>query len=154
MRITIAVLALAAALGLTAGALAEKPDMKPDSLRKIATHVVVGEVKAVYTRQHMEGRMRVTRYLAEVEVKTVEKGDGLEAGALAYVRYWTQEWTGSPEKMPAGTTGHRRLPSEGETLRIYLAKNAYDGFGDDNDDGGLNVIGANGFERLEAGEGK
>jgi hypothetical protein len=50
--------------------------------------------------------------------------------------------------MPPGTNGHRGCPSEGATLRIYLARNAYDGFSDDNKDGGFNVIGANGFEEM------
>ena len=38
----------------------------------------------------------------------------------------------------------RRIPKEGDRVRVYLARNAYDGFGD-NGDGGFNVIGANGF---------
>ena len=37
---------------------------------------------------------------------------------------------------------------------MYLARNAYDGFGADNKDGGLNVIGANGFEKLKPASGK
>jgi hypothetical protein len=34
---------------------------------------------------------------------------------------------------------------------VVLARNAYGGFGFDNKDGGLNVIGANGFREVEAG---
>lgn len=87
-------------------------------------------------------------------MKTAKKDQGPEEGRLEYVRYWTQEWTGSLEKLQVGTNGRRRLPKEGETLRIHLARNAHDGFTDENDDGGLNVIGANGFERLAEPEGK
>ena len=46
----------------------------------------------------------------------------------------------------------RYLAEEGETRRIYLARNSRDGFGDDNEDGGLNVIGANGFEKPASGK--
>ena len=124
----------------------EKPDLSPERLRETATHIVVGEVKAIYTRAATEGKYRYTRYLTEVRVENNEKGDGLAAGELVYVRYWTRRYTGS--RPPPGTSGHRGLPEEGQKLRIYLARNAYDGFHTDNDDGGFNVIGANGFEKL------
>jgi len=126
---------------------AEKANMSPDALARKATHIVVGKVNAIYTREHREGQWRYTRYVAEVAIEKVEKGDGLDAGGLVYVRYWHREWNG--EDMPATTTGHRGLPEEGERLRVYLARNAYDGFSRDNTDGGFNVIGANGFERLK-----
>jgi hypothetical protein len=129
---------------------AEKVDLTPDQLRETATHVITGEVKAVYSHTVREGSWRVTRYLAEVAVGTVEKGDGLQAGGLAYVRYWHRSWSG-PGYPPPSTNGHRGLPAVGQTVRIYLARNAYDGFGT-TDDGGLNVIGANGFEALPDGE--
>lgn len=130
-------------------ALAEKADMTPQALQETATHVVVGKVVAIYTRKAVEGPWAYTRHVAEVGVEDVEKGEGIEVGGLAYVRYWTRSWRGRGD-MPASTTGHRGLPAEGERLRIYLARGAYDGFQTQNDDGGLNVIGANGFERLEA----
>ena len=76
-----------------------------------------------------------------------EKGEGPAKGGLVYARYWTREWTGKGP-MPPGTSGHKGCPSEGKTLRIYLARNAYDGFSDGNKDGGYNVIGANGFEAI------
>ena len=40
-------------------------------------------------------------------------------------------------------------PKAGEELRIYLAKDAYNGFGPGDKDGGFDVVGANGFERLK-----
>jgi hypothetical protein len=40
------------------------------------------------------------------------------------------------------------LPQPKERFRIYLARNAYNGFGHTND-GGYDVIGANGFEKLK-----
>ena len=118
-----------------------------EGLVRKATHIVVGRVAAIYARKAREGGWEVTRYVAEVKTNTVEKGEGVAAGDLIYVRYWHREWRGA-SPMPESTTGHRGLPEEGETLRIYLARKAHDGFTDENDDGGLNVLGANGFERI------
>ena len=130
---------------------AEKVDMPPAGLLKTATHVVAGKVQAIYKRTVVKEGWYYTHYLAEVKIDSVEKGEGLAAGGLVYVRYWHRAWRkrGVP---PPSTSGHRGLPKEGETLRIYLARNAYDGFSKDNNDGGYNVIGANGFERLKKGD--
>jgi len=129
-------------------AVAEKVDLSPEQLRKTATHVVVGEVLAVYERTDQDGSWKRTRHVAEVRVSDCEKGEGLKSGDLVYVRYWRRAWQG-PGAPPPSTNGHRGLPAEGERVRVYLARNAYDGFGEDNQDGGFNVIGANGFEKLK-----
>ncbi len=125
---------------------AEKVDTPSAAMREGATNVIVGLVKAIYTRTVREGKWRVTRHLAEVEVAKDEKGS-LKKGDLAYVRYWRRSWAafGSP---PPSTGGHRGVPKEGETLRIYAVSKGYNGFGHTTD-GGLDVYGANGFERLK-----
>jgi hypothetical protein len=133
---------------LLARALAEKVNMSPEELRKTATHVVTGPVLAIYERTRTEGDFRVTRYVAEVRVDACEKGDAIKKGDLVYVRYWRRSWVGRGQ-MPPDTLGHRGLPGEGDTVRVYLARNAYDGFDPNNKDGGFNVIGANGFESLK-----
>ena len=127
---------------------AEKVPMSPEKLKETATHVVKGKVQAIYSRVVKDEKWRTTHWVAEVEIQEVEKGEGLAKGGLVYARYWTREWIGTGD-MPPGTNGHRGLPAEGQTLRIYLASKAYDGFSDDNKDGGYNVIGANGFETLK-----
>ncbi len=144
-----------AALALLAlvPALAEKVDMGPDQLRESATHVVTGTVRAIYGRQVKDDKWLTTHRVAEVVIGELEKGEGLEKGGLVYARYWTREWTGGG-MVPPSTNGHRGVPAEGQTLRFYLARNAYDGFSQDNQDGGFNVIGANGFEALPAAGGK
>jgi hypothetical protein len=124
---------------------AEKADASPESMRAAATHVIVGTVQAVYARQEREGRWQVTRYVAEVRVAADEKG-GLAEGQLAYVRYWTRTWIAASAPPPS-TSGHRGIPKEGETLRIYVVGKGHNGFGETTD-GGLDVYGANGFERL------
>jgi len=127
---------------------AEKIDLSPAQLLKTATHVIDGQVLAVYERTETHGDWRYTKCLAEVRVDTCDKGEGLKKGDLIYVRYWQREWIGKGD-VPPSTIGHRGLPKDHETMRIYLARNAYDGFSNDNNDGGFNVIGANGFEKLK-----
>jgi hypothetical protein len=140
--------ALAAFVLLAGSTSAEKINMPPSALRRIATDVVVGKVVAISQRTATEGDWRVTHYTAEVKVLATEKGSSLKRGRLFSARYWHRSWAGSQKVAPMGTDGYRGLPSQGETLRIYLAHNAYDGFTYDNHDGGYNVIGANGFEPI------
>ncbi len=146
MRIhSFALAVLAVASPLLSPPRAEKPDMSVERLRETATHVVVGEVKQIWTRTEKARGWDTKHYVAEIAVHSVEKGSDLAGGALAYVRYWHREWSGLGQQ-PADTNGHRGLPSVGDKQRVYLARNAYDGFGDTRD-GGFNVVGANGFEK-------
>jgi hypothetical protein len=146
-------LALAASLVLVCPVRAEKVNLSPEQLRRTATHVVTGQVTAVYARTETEGDWKYTRYVAEVRVGECEKGDGIKKGDLVYVRYWRRSWVGKGP-VPPSTAGHRGLPREGDSIRAYLARNAYDGFDPNNKDGGFNVIGANGFEPLKPAAGK
>jgi hypothetical protein len=146
-------IAVAAPAVLVFPAFAEKVDMTPEQLRKTATHVVTGQVTAVYERTETTDQWKYTRYVAEVRVGKCEKGDGIKEGDLVYVRYWQRDWQGKGH-VPTSTTGHRGVPRDGDSLRVYLARNAYDGFQSENKDGGFNVIGANGFEKLKPASGK
>jgi hypothetical protein len=126
---------------------AEKVDMSVEDLRKTATHIVTGQVVAIYERTESDGDWKYTRYVAEVRVAECEKGDGVKKDDLVYIRYWRRGWQGKGDPLP-NTSGHRGLPEGGANIRAYLARNAYDGFGQTKD-GGFNVIGANGFEKLK-----
>jgi hypothetical protein len=126
---------------------AEKVDLPLKRLRETATHIIVGTVVQVYERKESDKEWDTTHYLAEIRTKDVEKGDGIKKGDLLYVRYWRRApVAGRPPQFT--TAGHRGLPNRDESLRIYMARNAYDGFGTTSD-GGFNVIGANGFEKLK-----
>jgi len=153
MKPLIPLLATLTVVLTTITALAEKVNMSPEQLRKTATHVVTGQVAAIYERTVRDQNWETTYYVAEVKVNDCEKGDGLKKGDLMYVRYWHRGWIGQGQ-VPPSTSGHRGLPTIGETLRIYTARNAYDGFSNGNNDGGFNVIGANGFEKLKPANGK
>ncbi len=126
------ILALSILIVQTTPIRAEKVNMPPEQLHMIATHVITGEVTAIQAKIEEKGNWVYTWYVAEIIVSEC----------------WRRTWNG-PNEMPTSTTGYRGLPHQGEFLRVYLAQNAYDGFSDDNNDGGFNVIFANGFENLD-----
>jgi hypothetical protein len=134
----------------TLSARAEIVPKTPEEMRKMSTHVVQGRVKAIYTSKGRAGNYERTHYVAELSIDKVEKGDGLRERELVYVRYWTQRWAG-PGLPPPGTAGHRGLPAVGDQVRVYLVRNGYDGGGNTND-GGYNVVFADGFEPVVKAE--
>lgn len=150
----LSLLTIAVSVAFVSSARAEKVDMSPEELRKTATHVVTGKVMAVYEQTETAGNWSHTRYVAEIRADGTEKGDGVNKGDLVYARYWHRTWIGKAGGPPPDTAGHRGLPNNGDSIRVYLARNAYDGFDPDNKDGGFNVIGANGFEKLKPDTGK
>jgi hypothetical protein len=152
MRRLIPLAVVVSTVAITSTGRAEKVPLSPEELRKTATHIVVGQVTAVYTRAETSGDWQYTHYVAEVRATEIEKGDGLKKGEPIYVRYWQRQWI-SRAKQPPNTNGHRGLPNQGDTIRVYVARNAYDGFGN-TADGGFNVIGANGFEALKPAAGR
>lgn len=145
-RFTILAILLTLTL-LTPHAHAEKIDMSPEELTETATHIVKGQVVAIYERTQKTDDWLYTYLLAEVRVSTPEKGDGFKKDDLVYIRYWHRNWIAKRDPEP-NTSGHRGLPDEGDIIRVYLARNAYNGFGH-SQDGGFDVIGANGFEILK-----
>jgi hypothetical protein len=145
--LAVTVLALAGGAFAVAVATPEKPDLPPDTLAKIATHVVVGEVRQIWSRGETGSGWKTQRFVAEIAIERVEEGTAdLCPGELVYVRYWHRRWIG-PGSGPDDTTGHRGRPDEGDRVRVYLARDAYDGFWR-TDDHGYNVVGANGFAML------
>ena len=146
LGLRIALLPLLVLLTISTGAFGERVDMPPAWLKETATHVIIGTVTAVYESKVDDKEWSTTRCVAEVRIKTTEKGEGLKTGDLVYVRYWHRRWISASPPRP-DTNGHRGLPSSGQTLRIYLARNAYNGAGTSND-GGFDVVFANGFEKL------
>jgi hypothetical protein len=121
--------------------------MSSAGLQKMATHIIVGKVTEIYKRELESGDEKRTLFVAEVKVEKIEKGEGLQPGELAYVRYWQSEWIGEGEPAPDSELRYSSAPRPKQRLRMYLTKNAYYGAGP-NDDGGLNVIFKEGFEPL------
>ncbi len=129
---------------LCGAAWAEKAPLSTKELEETATHIVVGRVQAIYSRTERKGNYEYTRFIAEVRIEKVEKGEA--PSDLIYVRYFDIDWKG-PGNPPPGPSGHTQ-PKLGSTHRFYLARNAYDGFStkDNNNDGGYNVVYGNGIQ--------
>ena len=129
-----------------------KVPFSEDQLEKIATHIIVGKVEAVYSYKQREGVPLVSAYeydhkVAEVKVEKVEKGKISES--LVYVRYWSRTWKGIGLPPPGGQS-YENQPKKGQFCRFYLAKNSYDGFSkEENQDGGYNVVYVNGVQPIK-----
>lgn len=114
-------------LALAPVLLAERPNLGTDMLKAEATHVLVGDVKNVYTRVvRTEWQGQVTEktfYLVELEVGEVEMGEGFQKKDLAYIRCWQR--TKSPPRPSPGPGGHGPIPKAGDRIRAYVAKGEY-----------------------------
>ena len=126
----------------------EKAAMTPEAMRKLATHVVQGEVLRIYETKEVDGPWEYTRYIAEMKVGEVEKGKGVAADDLVYPRWFHRSWRRGVAP-PSGSGHYGWVPRVGQTARAYLAKNATDGFTRENFDGGFSVLVPNGFEQLK-----
>ena len=129
---------------------AKAPSSKLE-LETIATHIVVGKVQAVYSYKEREGIPLVSGYeydhkVAEVKIAKVEKGKIFEN--LVYVRYWSRAWKGIGLPPPGGQSYHPQ-PKKGDQCRFYLSKNSFDGWTDENQDGGYNVVYLNGVQPIK-----
>lgn len=128
---------------------AEIAPVNPKELANRSTHIVTGKVLGIYAKTVKDGDYLRTEYVAEVRVLETRKGDGVKAGSLIYVRYWTQDWKGRG-MMPPGTRGYWDIPKEGEKLRIHLVRKAgehAESFAGDSAAGGFDVLAPNGFSR-------
>ena len=125
-------------------AFAVKAPLSKEQLEEVATHIVIGTVRAIYSRIEREGNYEYTMFIAEVKIEKLEKGE--EPDDLIYVRYFSIDWKGG-SRIPPGPSGHSPLPRKGSIHRFYLARNAYDGFTSKGTrDGGYNIIYANGVQ--------
>jgi hypothetical protein len=126
---------------------AEKAPYSKQQLEKIATHIVVGRVQAIYSFTEREGNDEYVRKVAEVKVEKLEKGKG--PARLVYARYFDRAWKGRG-LVPPGGGSYGPQPRKGGTYRFYLARDAYDGWSrDGSQDGGYNVVYVNGVQPVE-----
>ena len=121
------------------------------TLEKVATHIVLGKVQAIYSRKErkkIDGySYDFTYYVAEVKVDKYEKGKG--PSDLIYLRYFDVRYirTGIPSK-PQGRMGRPPVRKE---HRFYVAHNKLDGFHPkaENNNGGHNVVYVQGTSPLQ-----
>jgi hypothetical protein len=111
---------------------AAKAPSSKEQLEKIATHVVVGKVQAIYIYSYKEREgipvlsgYEYDRKVAEVKIEKIEKGKIAES--LIYVRYWSRKWKGLGLPPPGG----------------------HDGWSKGSQDGGYNVVYVNGIQPIK-----
>ena len=88
MRCSLAVLILATAL-LGTLTQAEEKLLTPADLERYSEHIVTGNVRYVYTTEKVLGKTHVdTLFAVEVVVTGAEKGKGIAADQVIFVRTW------------------------------------------------------------------
>jgi len=130
---------------------AERVPLSPEDKKAEATHIVTGVVKAIYSRHaetmcYGKGTLE-THYLLEIEVRDIEKGEGIKKGDIVYARCWRLKKHGASGRRP-GPSGHFDIPKEGDQVRAFLAKGRYGPTGQA--DNGWAVVYPNGMETLKA----
>lgn len=118
-----------------------------EALQEHATHIVTGKVVAIYQRITADDSYKHLRYVAEIVVDECEKGEGIQRGDRVSVWYWQEHWIGRGYPPPNGT-GNDDLPTEQESVRVYLQYLPHDDDSWYHKPGGYNVITPNGFETL------
>lgn len=121
---------------------AEVPNQSVESLKKNASHIVVGKVTVIRDRTINSGDYEETESTAEITVATVEKGDGISTGDGIQAQYWRKRWIGKGSP-PPGSNGHRGIPKKNDKVRVYLTKVKGRGY---------DVQFPNGFEVIKAEE--
>jgi hypothetical protein len=115
---------------------AVKVDM-PGQAERESSNILTGTITAIYSKITRDSSYEWNHSVAAVRIEKVEKGDGLKAGDLIYVRYiGGTKWVGKGA-MPPGPGGHNNVPAEGQRRTICLTKNP---------DGGLDVYYVSGFK--------
>lgn len=133
-------LLLLAFISINAAVRAEVPRMSPDELADEATHVIVGEVRAVYSTKHTSREWEDTDWVAEIAVMATEKGAGVHSGDVVYAHFWNKKSLvkDNPEPYSRGHDG----VSKGDLARVYLKRKH----------GAYHVLLPNGFDTLKADE--
>jgi hypothetical protein len=115
---------------------AVKVDLPGEAENK-SSNIVTGAVTAIYSKITRDSSYEWNHCVAAVRIEKIDKGDGLKAGDLIYVRYIAgTKWIGKG-MMPPGPGGHNNVPAEGEKRKICLTKNP---------DGGFDVYYVSGFK--------
>jgi hypothetical protein len=96
------------------------PPLDESERQSQSTHIVVGRVEGVYTtvKTSRPGHEN-THYLAEVTVRAIRKGAGVDTGSVLYAHYWRAS------RRPAGwagSGGQRSQIETGDTIRLYLKR--------------------------------
>lgn len=84
-----------------------------DGLRSEATYALTGEVMHIY----VSSTEKYLHYIVELEIGSVERGKGIQAGERFYV-YSFKRKVGAP--LEEFARGHKDHPKVGETIRAFV----------------------------------
>ncbi len=102
---------------------AAKAPVSPEGLKEEATHIVSGtviEVTSKIQKSEVETALGIHRdrvFKIKVKVKTVSKGNGVNAGDEIEVVAW-QPASRIPPTL--GSQGHGPIPKKDDTVKVYL----------------------------------
>lgn len=119
---------------------ADVPLMSHDELKSESSHIVIGNVRAVYSTTEKSKNWQDTSFIAEISLVSVEKGAGLHVGEVIYAHYWKKRWIGKGNPDPHAS-GHSGV-SKGDVVRAFLQRK----------DSAYHVLLPNGFASAKAGE--
>ena len=106
------------AMLVAAFAVAEVLRWTPEQLEAKATDIVLGVVESRAIEESKDEQFLRRGFTFQVRVEETMKGD-LARGTVIPVTAWTSTWIGEG-RPPAGASGHRPLPLEGELARFFL----------------------------------
>lgn len=121
-------------------AAAEIANMSAEKLASVATHIVVGELREIYSSVTRTKDWVKTKSVAALSVRQVEKGTGLTRGEVIYAKMWKKGWVGKGRPEP-GASGHRPV-KKGVLVRAHLVRR----------DGAFEVLLPNGLQEIKADE--
>ena len=127
LRVAVSLALVLAVLTTSSTLLAERPNLNESGKQAESTHAVVGKVIGLYQKTRPKHLDR-TEHLVEIEVRDVEKGDGLAAGDIVYARVWRSAPRRGLRALtpPApGPSGHGPIPRTGDLVRAWLARGKY-----------------------------
>jgi hypothetical protein len=97
-------------------------------LMQAATLAIQAKVLRIDLQTDTSRQGQVVTYgVAEVEVLAVLKGSDVQVGDKISVKYWWRKWLPGAAPMP-GNDGNFNIPTEGETLQIFLTGTRSAGF--------------------------
>jgi len=122
-----AALALGTLLAPSGPLRAERPILHEAAKQAESTHALIGKVIGLYRKTSPKRDDRIET-LVEIEVREVEKGDGIAEGDLVYARVWRRAERRGLFGMvppPPGPAGHVPIPAVGDVVRAWLARGDY-----------------------------
>lgn len=104
------------ALALFAISLGSAHAARPTQDKAEASHIVVGTVRNVFKSVGE----KYTSYAVLLNIKEVQKGDGLEVGKLFYTYCYQRNPIKGNGPIEPGSIGHSAVPKKGQRIKVFV----------------------------------